>query len=239
MKKVIFGFCVAAVLLAGSVAKADAVLSTLDGQMDSWGSTSFGSTVLAAGDGAYAGERLWHTYIRFDLPTLAAGESFSSAELLMYPTGFHSWTSGDPATIPAQFRVYETVAFDSSIVWATQPSETGGIIGLVDAEYYGMANINSWVGWDVLSAMGSGKALYLLVDNNRDAVGGGGGGGFWFHSFEQGWGPRIEYTIVAQAVCSPGLQADFNDDCKVDFQDLFLLVSEWAQCNWSDQSLCQ
>jgi len=46
--------------------------------------------------------------------------------------------------------------------------------------------------------MGSGKALYLLVDNNRDAVGGGGGGGFWFHSFEQGWGPRIEYTIVPE-----------------------------------------
>ena len=198
MKKVIVGFVVVAALLAVCAAKAEVLLSTLDGQMDSWGSTSFGSTVLAAGDGAYAGERVWHTYIRFDLPTLAAGEWFSSANLLMYPTGFHSWTSGSPSTIPAQFRVYETVAFNSSIVWATQPSETGGIVGLVDAKYYGMANVGSWINWGVLSATGSGKALYLLVDNNRDAVGGGGGGGFWFHSFEQGWGPRIEYTIIPE-----------------------------------------
>ena len=239
-KKHVLGICVVALLLMAVSVQAEPVqlLSTVDGQMDSWGNTSFGSTVLAAGDGAYNGERVWHTYLQFDLPTLAAGESFGSANLLMYPTGFHSWTSGSPSTIPAEFRVFETVAFNTSIVWATQPSETGGIIGLVDAKMYGMDNIYSWIDWNVLSVMASGKTLYLLVDNNRDAVGGGGGGGFWFNSFEQGWGPRIEYTIT-QVVCSPALQADFNGDCKVNFEDFVTMVDEWLSCNWTDQNLCQ
>ncbi|MHB9070172.1 MAG: DNRLRE domain-containing protein [Sedimentisphaerales bacterium] len=237
-KKDMLVICAAVLLLlAGSVqAAAVVVLSSVDGELDSWGNKSFGSTVLDAGDSAYAGERVWHTYLKFDLPTLDVGESFGSAKLSLYATGYYCHTDPTNPNAQSAFRVWECAAFDpNTITWANQPSETGGIIGLLDTRYYGDSNTFSWVDWSVLDAMGGSNPLYLLIDVNRDDPCGHGGGVMWFTSFEQGWAPRIAYEINFDP-CAVTETVDAVQDCYVDsvspdtvFNGTQMIAGNWEQ----------
>jgi hypothetical protein len=213
------------------------LLSTMDASVSSWGEHSGQSVTLAILDGAYWGERVANTFIKFDMPILGPGESFVSATLLMH--GQNAWNN-----VGTAYRVYTVGnSWGNNITWETQPQEGSiSVIGfkafaLVDTQHYSGSQVaGQWLSWNVLSAMQSGATVSLAVDINRD--GGGGGGGGWFDSLEQGWGPTIEYTIVTEE-CLPLPHADFNGDCKVDFEDFAIMASEWLYCNWSNQNLCQ
>ncbi|MCE5340887.1 MAG: hypothetical protein LLF92_07140 [Planctomycetaceae bacterium] len=212
MKNVVVVFCVVVMAMFGmNVVQAtvgDGVAyATLDGSVSSWdqadtvGKTS---TVLALMDGVFAGERITHTYIRFDMPTLAPGEYFESATLKIFSTGFWCWTS-DPWTTQAAFRVWKNNDWTSATNWPTQPTKFQLLAwpltndgDLIDTQYYGKDTDNSWLSWNVLSAMESGVALGLVMDVDRDYT--GGGGGIWMNAIETEAGPRIEYTIVPEPV---------------------------------------
>jgi len=44
--------------------------------------------------------------------------------------------------------------------------------------------------------------------------------------------------FVTRGVCAEPLKSDLNNDCKVDFMDFAVLVSEWLNCGLDNQSLC-
>jgi hypothetical protein len=48
----------------------------------------------------------------------------------------------------------------------------------------------------------------------------------------------IAHNIVPGPVCTGKLAMDFNNDCKVDFQDFALFANSWLECNLDPPSTC-
>jgi hypothetical protein len=105
-----------------------------------------------------------------------------------------------------------------------------------DADY-GPKAVGIFAEWERLPKNGVGLlpgdyACDMLL--TEESFHGSGLQGFWAHAVRG----QIEFTILPEAVCTQSIKGDLNEDCKVDMQDLALLVSVWLECNLDPFEAC-
>ena len=102
---------------------------------------------------------------------------------------------------------------------------------------YGEKTVAIFGEWERLPKNGVGLrpgdyTCYMLL--TEESFHGSGLQGWWAHAMKG----ISRFTIIEEPICTEPITGDLNNDCKVDFLDLAILISSWLDCNLDPPEAC-